>query len=155
MEGVPEVFLSRTEQKESSPYSEDDLMKKIGRLGQGPGFSADFDGGIRPIMFPRGEAPHEFKRSLRRVFQKDEFAPFQSSKNRRFQVKRIFLKKTKSSTSRKFPHSVPGNRAFLVYAVSLERIPALLSIRLMTCNSKNKQKKFQKKLEKKKYFSIL
>lgn len=93
MEGVPEVFLSRTEQKESSPSSEDDLMKKIGRLGQGPGFYADFDGGIRPIMFPRGEAPHEFKRSLRRVFQKDEFAPFQSSKNRRFQVKRIFLKK--------------------------------------------------------------
>ena len=32
MEGVPEVFLSRTEQKESSPSSEDDLMKKIGRL---------------------------------------------------------------------------------------------------------------------------
>ena len=53
MEGVPEVFLSRTEQKESSPSSEDDLIKKIGRPGQGPGFYADFDGGIRPIMFPR------------------------------------------------------------------------------------------------------
>ena len=120
MEGVPEVFLSRTERKESSPYSEDDLMKKIGRPGQGPGFYADFDGGIRPIMFPRGEAPHEFKRSLRRVFQKDEFTHLRSSKNRRFEVKRIFLKKTEILHQ---SESVPKNRAFLVSAASLERIP--------------------------------
>ncbi len=70
MEGVPEVFLSRTEQKESSPYSEDDLMKKIGRPGQDPGFYSDFDGGIRPIMFPRGEAPHEFIKKLAESFSK-------------------------------------------------------------------------------------
>lgn len=42
MEGVPEVFLSRTEQKESSPYSEDDLMKKIGRLGPRSGIFRRF-----------------------------------------------------------------------------------------------------------------
>ena len=32
MEGASEIFLSKAERKESKPYTEDDLMKKIGRL---------------------------------------------------------------------------------------------------------------------------
>ncbi len=32
MEGVSEIFQSRTERRESKPYTEDDLMRKIGRL---------------------------------------------------------------------------------------------------------------------------
>lgn len=32
MEGASEIFQSKTEWKESKPYTENDLMKKIGRL---------------------------------------------------------------------------------------------------------------------------
>ena len=32
MEGASEIFQSKAERKESKPYTEDDLMKKIGRL---------------------------------------------------------------------------------------------------------------------------
>ena len=32
MEGASEIFLSKAERKENKPYTEDDLMKKIGRL---------------------------------------------------------------------------------------------------------------------------
>ena len=32
MEGSSEIFQSKAERKESKPYTEDDLMKKIGRL---------------------------------------------------------------------------------------------------------------------------
>ena len=32
MEGASEIFQSKAERKESKPYTENDLMKKIGRL---------------------------------------------------------------------------------------------------------------------------
>ena len=32
MEGASDIFQSKAERKESKPYTEDDLMKKIGRL---------------------------------------------------------------------------------------------------------------------------
>lgn len=32
MEGAPEIFLTKSERKASKTYTEDDLMKKIGRL---------------------------------------------------------------------------------------------------------------------------
>ena len=32
MEGASEIFQSKAERKENKPYTEDDLMKKIGRL---------------------------------------------------------------------------------------------------------------------------
>ena len=31
MEGASEIFQSKAERKENKPYTEDDLMKKIGR----------------------------------------------------------------------------------------------------------------------------
>ncbi len=32
MEGASEIFQSKTERRENKPYTEDDLMRKIGRL---------------------------------------------------------------------------------------------------------------------------
>ena len=66
------------------------------------------------------------KEACGEFFKKMNLLLFKAQKIAVFRWKEYSWKKTKSSTSRKFPHSVPGNRAFLVYAVSLERIPALL-----------------------------
>ena len=63
-----------------------------------------------------------YKEACGEFFKKMNLLLFKAQKIAVFRWKEYSWKKTKSSTTRKFPHSVPGNRAFLVYAVSLERI---------------------------------
>ena len=50
MEGASEICQSKTERKESKPYTEDDLMRKIGRLEIENDFlrSVSLDCGLNP-----------------------------------------------------------------------------------------------------------
>ena len=50
MEGASEIFQSKAERKESKPYTEDDLMRKVGRLEIKNGFlrSVSISCGLNP-----------------------------------------------------------------------------------------------------------
>ena len=54
MEGASEIFQSKAERKESKPYTEDDLMKKIGRLE----IENDF---LRSVFLACGLNPEKLK----------------------------------------------------------------------------------------------
>ena len=54
MEGASEIFQSKAERKENKPYTEDDLMKKIGRLE----IENDF---LRSVSFALGLNPEKKK----------------------------------------------------------------------------------------------
>ena len=58
MEGASEIFQSKAERKERKPYTEDGLMKKIGRLEVGNDF-------LRSESTSCGLNPEKLKRAIR------------------------------------------------------------------------------------------
>ena len=65
MEGVSEIFQSRTERRESKPYTEDDLMRKIGRLEIENDFLKGFYTNLLQKLSNRGRGSTDFSSSHR------------------------------------------------------------------------------------------